>query len=170
MNSAILDMMGMGGIDPAIFIIILIVICIILFIIIMMQGSKIKKINKRINRFMAGSAAESLEEEIARIFKDNKKLLSLSDSNASELERLNNKLDICYRKLGIVRYDAFNQMGGKLSFAIALLNSQNNGFILNSVHSAEGSYVYTKEIYAGECELELGDEEILALHNALNQK
>ena len=58
-------------------------------------------------------------------------------------------------------------MGGKLSFSIALLNDNATGFILNSVHSSEGCYVYTKEIIEGDCAISLGDEEKKALMLAL---
>ena len=64
-------------------------------------------------------------------------------------------------------FDAFNQMGGKLSFCLALLDENNNGFILNSVHSTEGCYSYTKEIQNGICEISLGNEEEKALNMAM---
>ena len=58
-------------------------------------------------------------------------------------------------------------MGGLLSFSLALLDENNNGFIVNSVHSAEGCYTYTKEIRNGTCKLELGNEEKVALDQAM---
>ena len=61
----------------------------------------------------------------------------------------------------------FKEMGGKLSFSIALLNDNKTGFILNSVHSSDGCYVYTKEIINGECAISLGEEEKKALMLAL---
>ena len=44
-------------------------------------------------------------------------------------------MDRNYQKIGVVKYDAFNEMGGKLSFVLALLDNRNNGFILNAMHS-----------------------------------
>ena len=44
-------------------------------------------------------------------------------------------MESAYQKMGLVKYDAFNQMGGQLSFSLALLDENNNGFIINSVHS-----------------------------------
>lgn len=58
-------------------------------------------------------------------------------------------------------------MGGKLSFCLALLDENNNGFILNSVHSTEGCYSYTKEIKNGNCNISLGEEEKKALDMAM---
>ena len=76
-------------------------------------------------------------------------------------------MESTFQKVGIVKYDAFQQMGGKLSFSLALLDQNNNGFILNSVHSSEGCYSYTKEIKNGECAISLGSEEEKALDIAM---
>ena len=77
------------------------------------------------------------------------------------------KLEFCYQKAGLVKYDAYNQMGGNLSFCLCMLNERNSGFILNSVHSSDGCYTYTKEIKNGECEIALGEEERKALNMAI---
>ena len=76
-------------------------------------------------------------------------------------------MESTFQKIGIIKYNAFNQMGGNVSFSLALLDKQNNGFILNSVHSAEGCYSYTKEIKNGQCSIELGEEEKQALNMAV---
>jgi len=76
-------------------------------------------------------------------------------------------MESAFQKVGIVKYDAFQQMGGKLSFSLALLDQNNDGFILNSVHSSEGCYSYTKEIKNGECSISLGSEEEVALNKAM---
>ena len=86
------------------------------------------------------------------------------------MRELRRKFENSYQKLGLVKYDAFQQMGGQLSFSLCLLDDNNNGFIINSVHSAEGCYSYTKEIKAGESSLLLGEEEKEALEIAMSQK
>ena len=80
---------------------------------------------------------------------------------------MSKKLDRNFRKTGIVKYDAFNEMGGKLSFAVAILDSNNNGWILNAMHSREGCYTYIKEIIKGESYIELAEEEAEALDKAI---
>ena len=69
-----------------------------------------------------------------------------------------------------MKYDAFNQMGGKLSFSLALLDEKNNGVIINSVHSAEGCYCYSKDIRRGQCNISLGAEEKQALDIAMGEE
>ena len=76
-------------------------------------------------------------------------------------------LDSAYQKVGIIKYDAFNEMGGKLSFVLALLTKENDGFILNAVHSREACYTYVKEIVKGESYIPLADEEQQALEEAV---
>ena len=78
-------------------------------------------------------------------------------------------MESTFQKIGIIKYDAFNQMGGKLSFCLALLDENNNGFILNSVHSTEGCYSYTKQIIQGKSKIDLGKEEAEALQMAIGQ-
>ena len=68
-----------------------------------------------------------------------------------------------------MKYDAFSEVGGKLSFVLALLDKNNDGFILNSVHSSrEGCYTYLKEIIKGESFFELSKEKKQALNRAIN--
>ena len=87
-----------------------------------------------------------------------------------DIRSLYKQVETAYQKMGLVKYDAFNQMGGQLSFSLALLDENNNGFILNSVHSTEGCYSYTKEIKNGESSISLGSEEAEALAIAMGEK
>ena len=89
------------------------------------------------------------------------------NANRSDIRQIFRVLTRTFQKIGIVKYDAYQQMGGMLSFSLALLDEENNGFILNSVHTSDGCYTYTKEIYEGRCELELGSEERIALEKAI---
>jgi hypothetical protein len=73
----------------------------------------------------------------------------------------------CFQKIGLVKYDAFNEMGGKLSFSLCLLNEKNSGFIINAMHSREGCYTYVKEIIDGNSIIQLAEEEEQALKQAL---
>ena len=74
-----------------------------------------------------------------------------TEKNKKDIRTLYKNMESAYQKMGLVKYDAFNQMGGQLSFSLALLDENNNGFIINSVHSSEGCYSYTKEIKLGQC-------------------
>ena len=169
MNSNLLDSMGIS-LDITYVLIANILLIIILFVIIIMQGKKIKSIKAQISRFMKGKEAASLEDEIVALFEDNEIIKKATQKNQKDINNIYNRLAYCFQKIGIIKYDAFNQMGGKLSYALALLDEDNNGFLLNSVHSTDGNYTYSKEIKNGKCDLELGEEEQIALDEAMNYR
>ena len=150
-------------------VVVLAVILIIVMILLIVQIAKTSKLKKRLNKFMAGKDGKSLEKDIVELFEDNKLLKNTADKNKKDIRILYKKAEIAYQKMGLVKYDAFNQMGGQLSFCLALLDENNNGFILNSVHSTEGCYSYTKEIRNGECKISLGQEEEEALAIAIGE-
>ncbi len=161
MNSGILGSMGIS--DPGILIIILLVMTIILFVILIFLLVRYNQLNVSYQAFMKGKRAESLEDEIGALFTDISTLKSSTEKNRKDIKKIIENLSECYQRVGIIKYDAFKEMGGKLSFSIALLNDNETGFIINSIHSSEGCYVYTKEIVNGECAITLGDEEKKAL-------
>ena len=76
-----------------------------------------------------------------------------------------------YQKVGIVKYDAFKEVGGTLSFVLTMLSKENDGFIMNSMHSnKEGCYIYIKEVKAGEVFVTLSEEERQSLEQAIENR
>ena len=171
-NSSFLIEIGLGNFDLGYLlaaVAVLAVLILILLILLIVQMAKVKKLRKRLDKFVLGKDGESLEEDIASLYEDNKLLKTNVEKNKKDIRNLYKKLESAYQKRGLVKYDAFSQMGGQLSFSLALLDENNNGFIINSVHSVEGCYSYTKEIKNGECSLELGKEEAEALAIAMGE-
>ena len=168
MNNSFLNNLGLGSLDIGVVILVLCIIILILLVINITNICSINKLEKKYNKFMTGKNAKSLENEIIALFEDNKFIKSSIDKNKKDIRTLYKNMESTFQKIGIIKYDAFNQMGGKLSFCLALLDENNNGFILNSVHSAEGCYSYTKEIINGESSISLGEEEKQALLKAMN--
>ena len=147
------------GFDPGFLIIGLSVLTLISLIVTIICLSQYKKLYRRYDMFMRGKDAETLEDTI----------LDLMDEAAflrSE-DRAKEQVKAGYQKTGIVKYNAFKGMGGNLSFVIALLDDNNTGFVLNSVHSREGCYLYMKDVVEGKTEVLLGSEEKEALERAL---
>ena len=149
--------------------IILVVLILGLIVLLAVQISKTSKLKKRLDKFVLGKDGASLEQDIAGLYEDNKFLKNSADKNKKDIRTLYKRMENAYQKMGIVKYDAFNQMGGQLSFSLALLDENNNGFIINSVHSTEGCYSYTKEIKNGESSISLGKEEEEALATAIGE-
>ena len=117
---------------------------------------------------MRGKDAVSLEKAFAQKFLEMDKLVEMTKNQGMELARLKDILARTTNKIGIVKYDAFPDVGGKLSFALAMLDESNSGFVLNAIHSREGCYTYVKEIVKGESYIVLGQEEKDALRQAVS--
>lgn len=172
-KSVFLERIGLTHYDMGYLLMLMAVIMVVFFLIILIllivQIRKVNKLKKRMDRFLSGKNAKSLEREIATLFEDNQSLKEITEENRKDIRTLFKNMESAYQKMGLVKYDAFNQMGGQLSFCLALLDENNNGFIINSVHSTEGCYSYTKEIKAGESEISLGNEEAEALEIAMGE-
>lgn len=167
MNSTLFKDLGIDGVDPGYIILGLTVVLLIVIILLIVQISKTSKLQKKYAKFMRGKDAKSLEKEIVGLYEDNRFLKTTAEKNKSDIKNIYKRLESAFQKVGLVKYDAFQQMGGQLSFSLAVLDENDNGFIMNSVHSAEGCYSYTKEIKQGQCSLTLGDEEKMALDMAM---
>ena len=155
------------GVDPFFVMIGLFVLIVILFIMLMTTRKKIKLLNARYEDFMRGKEGESLEDLILTRFDEIDKLKKSDVKKTNALNDIIENLDMAYQKIGIIKYDAFNEMGGKLSFALSLLTKENDGFVINAVHSREGCYTYIKEIVKGESYIPLAEEEQQALEEAV---
>ena len=148
MSSTFLNQIGLGEFDMGYLLIgmgAVILLLIIFLILLIVQIRKTSKLKKRLDKFLSGKDGASLEKDIAGLYEDNKFLKANTEKNKKDIRTLYKNMESAYQKMGLVKYDAFNQMGGQLSFSLALLDENNNGFIINSVHSSEGCYSYTKE-------------------------
>lgn len=168
MNYNLLEEIGLGSFDLTYLFIAAYALILILIIVVIVQAIKFSKLSKKYKKFMSGKNAKSLEKDIVGLYEDNKFIKASAEKNKNDILTLYKKFESTFQKIGIVKYDAFKQIGGQLSFSLALLDENDNGFILNSVHGAEGCYLYTKEIKNGMCEISLGDEEREALNMAMN--
>lgn len=167
MTFDLMKQLGLDGFDYSYIFIGLAAAVIILIIMVLIQMIQIHKLKDKYNKFMLGKDAGSLEEKITKLCEDTKKTAEIANENKKDIRQLYKNMEFAFQKIGIVRYDAFQNMGGLLSFSLALLNERNDGFILNSVHSTDGCYSYTKEIKNGKCEIELSNEEKVALGQAM---
>lgn len=158
------------GIDPAYIIIILAILVIALLVLVIILLVKVNKLNTRYMKFMKGKNGEELEQIIYERFGELDIMQQIATQHALEIKNLKRQFRSSFSKVGMVKYDAFKEMGGTLSFALALLNDRNSGFILNSMHGREGSYTYVKEIINGESYIALSEEEKEALKSAVNMK
>lgn len=146
------------------------VVILILFILIIINVVQMSKLKKRLTSFMEGKDAKSLEDTLIYRLEQIDELIEANASNERNIDTILKKIASTFQKYGLVKYDAFDEMGGKLSFTLAMLNEKNDGYIINAVHSREGCYTYVKEIIDGNSIIALAEEEEAALNMALEEK
>lgn len=156
------------GIDPGIILIIVLIAILFIFLYLLKVSMTMSRFMKKYKIFMRGKDGLSLEKAFINKFNELDTLSENSKNHMEEIRKLKEIQNLTLNKTAIVKYDAFKEMGGKLSFALAMLDKDNNGFVLNAIHSREGCYTYIKEIVKGESYIVLGEEEKEALRQAVN--
>ena len=141
------------GIDPGIIIIALLAIVVILIGVMISNGMRL---------------TQSLEKTFVRKFAQIDRLYEAKEDHEHAIKTLEQHFKVIFSKYGVEKYDAFDDVGGKLSFALALLDKDNSGIILNAVHSRDNCFLYLKEIVKGESYVMLSQEEVEALRKAVN--
>lgn len=156
------------GIDSDYIIIGLCGVLLILFILVIINIVQMKKLKKNYRIFMSGKDAKTLEDTLIQRLDQVDSLLESNEENDRNIKVLFKNMQCTYQKMGLIKYDAFHEMGGKLSFSLAMLDMRNNGFIINAMHTREGCYTYIKEIIDGNSVIVLSEEEQEALKRAMN--
>ncbi len=134
----------------------LIVLCAILLM-------KIIKLEGKYSAFMKGSDGATLEDSILSRFKEIDKMKKEEKLTSDKLDIACETLVGAFQKMGLVKYDAFDEMGGKLSYSLCLLNDKDNGFLITSIYTRDGCNSFIKEIIRGESYVILSEEERKAL-------
>ena len=133
-------------------ILILLILCLILI-------GKNSSLRKRYDEFMRDSDGKSLEEAFQKKFANMDYINGKIKEVDEHLAIIDENLLKTYQKVGVVKYDAFKEVGGTLSFVLTLLTKENDGFIMNSMHS--------KEVKSGEVFVTLSEEERQSLEQAM---
>lgn len=156
------------GVDPGIIVMILALLVVILAVLVFRISMRQTRLEKRYKLFMKGQDGQSLEKQFMRQFNQIDKLIESNEIHVHDIGMLRNNFSRMYSKYGVEKYDAFDDVGGKLSFALALLDQNNTGIILNAIHSRDNCFLYLKEIVKGESYVMLSQEEVESLRLAVN--
>ena len=148
------------GIDPGIIIIILLVLSIVLIINVVSSNMRLSRLERKYKLFMKGTDGQSLEKMFIRKFAQIDRLYEAKEDHERDINYLKKAFGYIFSKYGVEKYDAFEDVGGKLSFALAMLDK--------AVHSRDNCFLYLKEIVKGESYVMLSQEEVEALRKAVN--
>lgn len=154
------------GIDVGYIITGIVALVIILLIMLIILMIRIGTLNKRLSKFTSGKEAKNLEGLMISKFKDIESIVNNEKKQNKDIKYIAERSTLAFNKTGLVKYNAFREMTGNLSFALAILNDNNTGVIINSMHSRDGCYTYAKEIISGESYNVLSEEEKEALELA----
>ncbi len=157
------------GFDSDYIIIGLAAVVLILLILTIVNVAQMRKLKKSYKVFMTGKNGKNLEETLIKRLNQVDSLIESNDENEKNIETICKNMKFTYQKMGLIKYDAFHEMGGKLSFSLAMLDVRNNGFIINAMHTREGCYTYIKEIVDGNSIIVLSEEEKEALNRAMGK-
>ena len=164
------DFYGLFSVDAAYVFTGMAAVTLISLIIAIISICKTSSMKKKYKEFMGGSDGTSIEELIKDNLEDVNQIKKLSIENENNIKDIYEKLEYTFQKIGVVKYDAFHEMGGELSFAITMLDENNTGWILNIMHSRQGCYAYVKDIVKGESTIQLAEEERESLEKAIFQE
>ncbi len=141
-------------------IVLLIGICLLL--------EKFSSLNKKYKNFMVKLGnGKNLEEDLETYMYRVNKVEKQNAEIINQVELIDKDLRKCIQKIGIVRYNAFKDVGSDLSFALALLDEQNNGIVLNGIYSRDMSNIYAKPIENGKSNYVVSEEEAQAIQKAM---
>ena len=157
------------GFDSDYIIIGLAAVVLIIFILMIVNIVQMRKLKKGYKAFMSGKGAKNLEDTLIERLNQVDELMESNERNECSIKEIIQNMQLTYQKMGLIKYDAFHEMGGKLSFSLAMLDQRDNGFIINAMHTREGCYTYIKEIVDGNSIIVLSEEEQKALNRAMGK-
>lgn len=147
------------------------ILLMVLFIGFLILLIRTANLNKRYREFMlklgkGKNIEEDLENYIYRVEKVEKQNSDLQ----LVCKEISNQMSGCIQKIGIVRYNAFKDTGSDLSFALALLDENNTGVVMNGIYSREMSNIYAKPVENGKSSYTISAEEKMAIDKAVQSK
>lgn len=159
-------------INPNVFMYAAIGVVIVVFLFILLQyvllRNKLNRLAKKYKYFMNGEDGGSIELKLSTEVRELREMVASSGNMLHQQELLATMQLQSFQKVGLVRYDAFDDTGDKLSFSLTVLDGKNNGFILSSLAGHDTSRIYAKKVVNGQCREALSSEEAESINIALD--
>lgn len=148
-------------------VVIMAVIMLVMLAIMINQAMKLSYMKKRYRKMMTGVDGVNMERMLLGHIDEVKHVVEENQRLDAENHRMDELLQTAITRVGVVRFRAFKDMGSDLSYAVALLDSHNNGVVLSSIFGREDSRSYVKPIEAGQSTYTMTEEETQALREAM---
>jgi len=143
------------------------VLLLILFVMLFFLYRRVRVLTASYQTFMQGRNGANMEETLQSISENVRSFASRLDRDRARLEDLASVLDTTIRGVGIVRFNAFQNTGGDLSFSVACLDARQNGLVFSNIYGREESRTYAKPVREGRSPYQLSGEEQEAIRRAV---
>ena len=124
----------------------------------------------RVSKYMDFHKGKNIEEDLENYIYRVEKVEKQNSDLQLVCKEISNQMSGCIQKIGIVRYNAFKDTGSDLSFALALLDENNTGVVMNGIYSREMSNIYAKPVENGKSSYTISAEEKMAIDKAVQSK
>lgn len=152
-----------------IFLLVMFIIVIVLVVLYITSVINLKKLRTSYSKFMNKLGnGNNIEELLKQYVKKVETVEAKNEEIISYCRVIDENLKRCTQKIGVVRYNAFKDVGSDLSFALAILDDYNNGVVLNGIYARDNSNIYAKPIENGNSKYILSEEEKEAVSRAIN--
>ena len=121
---------------------------------------------KRFSFLVKDAKGKSLLARLNQVLALEKKNEKKAEDLSRAIEKLEKEAELSVRKVGLVRFNPFNETGGDHSFSAALLNTKDTGIVLTGLHTRERTRLYLKSIQKGKSKYDLSKEEGKAIEKA----
>lgn len=140
----------------------------VLAVVVTVMGLRLRKLARTYRAAIGPGAPEDLVEAVASQQAALGRLVEDLQTVHGNTETLRDLHRATISRLGLVRYDAFPDMGGMLSFSAALLDERGDGLVISAINGRQETRAYGKPLVAGDSEHNLSDEEQAAVRAALD--
>lgn len=137
-----------------------------LFIMNLSNRAKLKKMKAKYVKFMNGLSGANIENVLDDCIDKVNSVIEKNKEIEYQINTVERKMYYCVQKVGIIRYNAFDNVGSDLSFSIALLNNNDDGLVLSGLYSRDSSLTYAKPVIGSKSKYALSAEELKAIDTA----
>lgn len=124
---------------------------------------KTNKVRTKYNRFMNGLSDRNMEELLENCLSNSNMVSAKNREIEIKINEIERTILQCVQKVGIVRFNAFDNVGSDLSYSIALLDNNDSGIVLSGIYARDSSSTYAKPVSSGKSKYSLSAEEIQAI-------
>lgn len=155
----------------AVFQIIFFLIALLIIFLLIRYTKKVKKYKQMFEKTLSKFNSEKgIKNEFLNLYDRIDKLENNEENIKNQITVINEKNKKAINNIKVLKYNAYDEAGSKLSFALAMINEENNGILFNEIHSKHGSNMYVKEINNGTVKERVSNEEQQVIENACNKE